>query len=195
MRRQPQARGTKSKSRIAAFYELEKKAKEAPSKKSVSLDVQTSRQGNKIIDLSNVSKRFGDRNVISPFDYVFKKGDRIGLAGKNGSGKSTFLNLLTGGIQPDTGQITIGETTVFGYYKQTGLDFKEEERVIDVVREVADYITLSNGDVLTASQLLTNFLFPPKKQHGFIRNLSGGGEEAAATNADPDGKSKCTDLG
>lgn len=174
MRRQPQARGTKSKSRIAAFYDLEKRAKEAPSKKSVSLDVQTSRQGNKIIDLNKISRSFGNRNIISSFDYVFKKGDRIGLAGKNGSGKSTFLNLLTGEIMPDSGQIAVGETTVFGYYKQTGLEFEEGERVIDVVKEVADYITLSNGDVLTASQLLTNFLFPPKKQHGFVRNLSGG---------------------
>lgn len=174
MRRQPKARGTKSKSRIAAFYDLEKKAKEPAAKKSVSLGVQTSRQGSKILELYNISKSFGNKSIISSFDYIFKKGDRIGLSGKNGSGKSTFLNLLTGVLETDTGRIEQGETSVIGYYKQGGLNFNEEERVIDVVKNVADYITLANGDVLTASQLLTNFLFPPQKQHDFVRNLSGG---------------------
>lgn len=174
MRRQPQARGTKSKARIAAFYDLEKKSKDPVAKKSVTLGVQTARLGNKILELDNVSKRFGDKTVISSFDYVFKKGDRIGLSGKNGSGKSTFLNLLTAELSPDEGSVVRGETTVIGYYKQSGLAFDEDERVIDVVKNVADYISLANGDVLTASQLLTNFLFPPQKQHGFVRNLSGG---------------------
>lgn len=174
MRRQPQARGTKSKARIEAFYELEKKSKLAPTNKSLELDVQTTRLGNKIIELQNVDKSFGVRHVINGFNYIFKKGDRIGLAGKNGSGKSTFLNLVTGAITPDHGQIVLGETVKIGYYKQTGLNFKEDERVIDVVKAVAEYITLSNGEQLTASQLLTNFLFPPKKQHDFIKNLSGG---------------------
>lgn len=174
MRRQPQARGTKAKARIEAFYELEKKTKLAPTNKSLELDVQTTRLGNKIIELQNVDKSFGVRHVINGFNYIFKKGDRIGLAGKNGSGKSTFLNLVTGAITPDHGQIVLGETVKIGYYKQTGLNFKEDERVIDVVKAVAEYITLSNGEQLTASQLLTNFLFPPKKQHDFIKNLSGG---------------------
>lgn len=174
MRRQPQARGTKAKARIEAFYELEKKSKLAPTNKSLELDVQTTRLGNKIIELQNVDKSFGVRHVINGFNYIFKKGDRIGLAGKNGSGKSTFLNLVTGAITPDHGQIVLGETVKIGYYKQTGLNFKEDERVIDVVKAVAEYITLSNGEQLTASQLLTNFLFPPKKQHDFIKNLSGG---------------------
>lgn len=174
MRRQPQARGTKSKARIEAFYDLEKKSKLAPTNKSLELDVQTARLGNKIIELQNVEKSFGARRVIHGFNYIFKKGDRIGLAGKNGSGKSTFLNLITGAIVPDQGQIVLGETVKIGYYKQTGLNFKEDERVIDVVKAVAEYITLSNGEQLTASQLLTNFLFPPKKQHDFIKNLSGG---------------------
>lgn len=174
MRRQPQARGTKSKARIEAFYDLEKKSKLAPTNKSLELDVQTARLGNKIIELQNVEKSFGARRVIHGFNYIFKKGDRIGLAGKNGSGKSTFLNLISGAIVPDQGQIVLGETVKIGYYKQTGLNFKEDERVIDVVKAVAEYITLSNGEQLTASQLLTNFLFPPKKQHDFIKNLSGG---------------------
>lgn len=174
MRRQPQARGTKSKARIEAFYDLEKKSKLAPTNKSLELDVQTARLGNKIIELQNVEKSFGARHVIHGFNYIFKKGDRIGLAGKNGSGKSTFLNLISGAIVPDQGRIVLGETVKIGYYKQTGLNFKEDERVIDVVKAVAEYITLSNGEQLTASQLLTNFLFPPKKQHDFIKNLSGG---------------------
>ena len=174
IRRQPKARGTKSKSRIAAFYDLEKKAKEPVRKKSVTLGVQTSRLGNKILELNQVSKSFGEKTIISSFDYVFKKGDRIGLSGINGSGKSTFLNLITGEVLPDYGHIDRGETTVFGYYKQSGLHFDEEERVLDVVKNVADYIVLANGETLTASQLLTNFLFPPQKQHGFVKNLSGG---------------------
>jgi len=174
MRRQPKARGTKSKSRIAAFYDLEKKAKEPLRKTSVSLGTQTARLGNKILELHQVSKSFEAKTIISSFDYIFKKGDRIGLSGINGSGKSTFLNLITGEMLPDSGQIERGETAVFGYYKQIGLDFDDEERVIDVVKNVADYILLANGDTLTASQLLTNFLFPPQKQHGFVKNLSGG---------------------
>lgn len=174
MRRQPKARGTKSKSRIEAFYDLEEKSKGKSKNKSVVLDVKISRQGSKIVELENVTKLFNNKVVIDDFSYVFKRGDRIGLSGKNGSGKSTLLNLITEGIQPDSGKLSVGETTVIGYYKQGGLDFNEDERVIDVVKEIADYITLSNGDVVTASQLLTNFLFPPKKQHGFVHKLSGG---------------------
>src|SRR5690606_27495486 len=119
-------------------------------------------------------KSFGDKSLIRDFSYVFKKQDRIGLSGRNGSGKSTFLNLITGQLNPDQGKIIVGETTVFGYYKQGGLEFKEEDKVIDVVKEVADFITLSKGEVITASQLLTNFLFPPQKQHGPVSKLSGG---------------------
>ncbi len=174
MRRQPQARGTKSKARIEAFYELEKKSKLVASNKALELDVKSTRLGNKIIELENVSKSFENKCIIKGFDYIFKKGDRIGLAGKNGTGKSTFLNLITGNVSPDSGKIVLGETVNIGYYKQTGLNFKGDERVIDVVKEVAEFITLSNGDQLTASQLLTNFLFPPKKQHDFVKNLSGG---------------------
>lgn len=174
MRRQPKARGTKSKSRIEAFYDLQEKAANISTSKNVSLDVKTARLGNKIIEIDQVSKSYDGRNIISNFSYVFKKGDRIGLAGKNGSGKSTLLNLLTQKTTPDSGLIQVGETVIIGYYQQGGMDFNEDDRVIDVVKNVADYISMSNGDVITASQLLTNFLFPPKKQHGFVHKLSGG---------------------
>ena len=136
--------------------------------------MKVSRQGSKILELEHVSKSFDSKNIISNFSYVFKKGDRIGLSGKNGSGKSTFLNLITKEIVPDTGFISIGETTKYGYYKQGGLNFNDGDRVIDVVKSVADYIQMSNGDTITASQLLTLFLFPPEKQHGFVNKLSGG---------------------
>ncbi|RYY33485.1 MAG: ABC transporter ATP-binding protein [Sphingobacteriaceae bacterium] len=174
MRRQPQARGTKSQARINAFYDLEDKTKNAGPKAKVELSVKTARQGNKIMELEGISKGFNGHNVFSDFSYVFKRGDRIGLAGKNGSGKSTLLNLLTGNLQPDSGVIAKGETTVLGYFHQAGITFNPEERVIDVVKNVADYITMADGKTISASQLLTLFLFPPKKQHGFIANLSGG---------------------
>ncbi|SEL43002.1 ABC-F family ATP-binding cassette domain-containing protein [Parapedobacter koreensis] len=174
MRRQPQARGTKSKARIDAFHELEDKTKTQKQSNSVQLSVKISRQGNKILELENVSKGYQGQTLISDFSYVFKKGDRIGLAGRNGTGKSTFLNLITGLEQADSGTITPGDTTVFGYYKQSGLVPSENERVIDVVKNVAEYIDMANGDALSASQLLTQFLFPPEKQFSMVSKLSGG---------------------
>lgn len=174
MRRQPQARGTKSKSRIESFYDLEKKSKGPTHREKLALDVDMSRQGNKILELQNTSFRTTHRNILSPFSYVFKKGDRIGLAGKNGSGKTTFLNIITGNISSNTGKVDVGETTRFGYYKQDGLSFQSGERVIDIVKNVAEYIELKNGETLTAAQLLTQFLFPPEKQFGHVEKLSGG---------------------
>jgi len=174
MRRQPQARGTKSKSRIEAYYDLEEKSKAAKKNDSVQLSVKISRQGSKILELEHVSKSFGSKQVIHDFSYTFKKGDRIGLSGKNGSGKSTFLNLITNIESPTSGTISVGETTVYGYYKQGGLEFQPNERVIDVVKNVAEYIEMAKGEVITASQLLTHFLFPPEKQFGFVEKLSGG---------------------
>lgn len=174
IRRQPQARGTKSKSRIEAFQKLEADTRKVKSNESVRLNIKMNRQGTKILELDGLSKSFNGRQVIDGFSYVFKKGDRIGLAGKNGSGKSTLLNLVTGELVPDEGTVVPGETTVFGYYKQGGLGFDENDRVIDVVTQVADHITMANGEVLSAQQLLTQFLFPPKKQFGLIRKLSGG---------------------
>jgi len=174
MRRQPQARGTKSKARIDAYYELEAKTKNGGPKKQVELSVKTSRQGNKIMELHDISKAFSGRTFTDHFSYVFKKGDRIGLAGKNGSGKSTLLNMITGNLQPDSGHIEAGETTVLGYFHQSGISFKEDERVIDVVKNVAEFITMADGKTISASALLTLFLFPPNKQYGFISKLSGG---------------------
>jgi len=174
MRRQPQARGTKSKARIDAYYDLEEKAKGPRQNETLQLSVKVSRQGSKILELENISKSFSENSVINNFSYIFKKSDRIGLAGRNGTGKTTFLNLLTQLVTPDSGNITVGETTKFGYYKQGGLGFKENDRVLDVVKNVADYIEMANGEVITASQLLTLFLFPPEKQFGLVSKLSGG---------------------
>ena len=174
MRRQPQARGTKSKARIDAYYELEDKTKNAGPNQKVELSVKTARQGNKIMEMTNLYKSFRGQAFINNFSYVFKKGDRIGLAGKNGSGKSTLLNLITGALEPDKGKVDKGETTVIGYFHQSGITFKEDERVIDVVKNVAEFITMADGKLISASALLTLFLFPPAKQYGFISKLSGG---------------------
>jgi ATP-binding cassette subfamily F protein uup len=174
MRRQPQARGTKAKARIDAYYELEEKTKNTGPKDRVELSVKTSRQGNKILELHHLSKGFNSHSLISDFNYTFKKADRIGVAGKNGSGKSTLLNLITGKLTPDRGQVIPGETTVMGYFHQSGITFNDGDRVLDVVKSVADYITMADGKTITASALLTLFLFPPKKQYGLIANLSGG---------------------
>ena len=174
MRRQPKARTTKSKSRIDSFYELEEKTKGRNIKSSLELSVNVSRQGNKILELEHVCKSFNGKSIINDFSYTFKKGDRIGVAGKNGTGKSTLLNIITGAFKPDSGKVNVGETTVFGYYRQGGLEFKDDERVIDVVKNVAEYITMADGKNLTASQVLTHFLFPPAKQYGMVNKLSGG---------------------
>jgi ATP-binding cassette subfamily F protein uup len=174
MRRQPQARGTKSKSRIDAFYDLEEKTKNAGPNAKVELSVKTSRQGNKIMEVHHIAKSFNGKPIISDFNYVFKKGDRVGIAGKNGAGKSTLLNIFTGLVQPDSGVIEKGETTVIGYFNQAGMSFKDDERVIDVVKNVAEYITMADGKTISAAQLLTLFLFPPARQYGFISLLSGG---------------------
>lgn len=174
MRRQPQARGTKSKSRIEAYYDLEERAKDPSLKSNVSLSIQMSRQGSKIIEVDRINKSFGDKVVIKDFSYVFKKFDRIGLVGINGSGKSTFLNILAQKIDSDSGKTECGETTKIGYYTQTGLSFKEDSRVIDIVTEVAEHISMSDGKTISASQLLNRFLFPPEKQYGLVSKLSGG---------------------
>jgi ATP-binding cassette subfamily F protein uup len=174
MRRQPKARTTKSKSRIDSFYDLEEKTKSRNIKSNLELSVNVSRQGNKILELERVSKSFNGVQIMKDFSYTFKKGDRIGVAGKNGTGKSTLLNIITGVLRPDNGSVNVGDTTVFGYYRQGGLEFKDDERVIDVVKNVAEYITMADGKNLTASQVLTHFLFPPAKQYGMVNKLSGG---------------------
>ena len=174
MRRMPQARATKSQARIDAFYDLEEKTKKKSDNQSVTLKMKMSRQGGKIIELEHIAKAFDGREIINDFSYTFKKGDRIGLAGKNGTGKSTLLNIITSQLTPDAGKVDTGETTVFGYYKQGGLTFDPKERVIDIVKSDAEYIKMADGSVITASALLTLFLFPPKKQHGMVEKLSGG---------------------
>jgi ATP-binding cassette subfamily F protein uup len=174
MRRMPQARGTKSNARINAFYDLEEKSKKKSDNQSISLQMKMSRQGGKIIEVEHIAKAFDGRPIINDFSYTFKRGDRIGLAGKNGTGKSTLLNIITSQLSPDAGKVDTGETTVFGYYKQGGLSFDPKERVIDIVKSDAEYIKMADGSVITASALLTLFLFPPKKQHGMVEKLSGG---------------------
>lgn len=174
MRRMPQARGTKSNARINAFYDLEEKTKKKSDNQTINLQMKMSRQGGKIIEINHIAKTFDGRPIINDFSYTFKKGDRIGLAGKNGTGKSTLLNIITSQLTPDAGTVDTGETTVFGYYKQGGLMFDPKERVIDIVKSDAEYIKMADGSVITASALLTLFLFPPKKQHGMVEKLSGG---------------------
>ena len=174
MRRQPKARTTKSKSRIDSFHGLEGKTEGRQSKSKLELSVKVSRQGKKILELERLRKSFDGNLILNDFSYTFKKGDRIGVAGKNASGKSTLLNLITGKYQPDQGHINLGETTTFGYYRQGGLDFNDDDRVIDVVKNVAEYIVMADGKNLSATQVLSHFLFPPAKQFGFVNKLSGG---------------------
>ncbi len=174
MRRQPKARTTKSKSRIDDFFEIKKKAHQRRKDHQVQLEINMERLGSKIIEFHNVSKAFEDKKILDGFDYTFKKGERIGIIGKNGTGKSTFLNLLTGSLNADGGKIVIGETVKIGYYTQGGITVKPEQKVIDVIRQYGDYIPLAKGRQISAQQLLERFLFDRKKQYDFVEKLSGG---------------------
>ena len=174
MRRQPQARGTKAKYRIDAFYELEKKAKQQHEAGNVNLDVKASYIGSKIFEAEHVSKRFGDLKIVEDFNYIFARYEKMGIVGNNGTGKSTFIKILMGEVQPDSGTVDIGETVRFGYYSQDGLQFDEQMKVIDVVQDIAEVIELGNGKKLTASQFLQHFLFTPETQHSYVYKLSGG---------------------
>jgi ATP-binding cassette subfamily F protein uup len=174
MRRSPKARTTKSKSRIQSFYETETKAKSGKREDELELSVKMTRIGGKILELKKLYKSFGDKTILRGFDYTFKKGERIGIVGKNGCGKSTFLNLIMNKESADSGKINRGDTIVFGYYSQGGMQFKEGKRVIEVLKDVADVIELANGSKVTASQLLNMFLFPPAMQHQYVSKLSGG---------------------
>ncbi|WP_179346216.1 ABC-F family ATP-binding cassette domain-containing protein [Winogradskyella ursingii] len=174
MRRQPKARTTKSKSRIDDFSEIKSKAHQRRKDHQVQLEINMERLGSKIIEFHNVSKAFKDKTILDGFDYTFKKGERIGVIGKNGTGKSTFLNLLTQGIQPDGGKIVIGETVKIGYYTQGGIQVKQGQKVIDVIKEFGDYIPLAKGRQISAQQLLERFLFDRKKQWDYVEKLSGG---------------------
>ncbi|MDR0296097.1 MAG: ABC-F family ATP-binding cassette domain-containing protein [Prevotellaceae bacterium] len=174
MRRQPQARTTKAKSRIDAFYDLEEKVKQQREQGIMKLKVQASYVGTKIFEAQYVSKSFGDVKILKDFHYIFKRYEKLGIVGNNGTGKSTFVKMLTGEIPPDSGRFDVGETVRFGYYSQAGLEFNESMRVIDVVREIAEEISLGKGKKLTASQFLQHFQFTPETQHNYVAKLSGG---------------------
>ncbi len=174
MRKQPKARTTKSKSRQDNFYEVEKKAKKKIEDQQVEMQMKMNRLGGKIIELKKVYKSYGDTIILKGFDYTFKKGDRIGVVGKNGAGKSTFINILQGIEQPDSGKINTGETVIFGNYSQQGLIIKEDMRVIEFVKNIAEHFPLASGGSLSAAQFLQLFLFDPDKQYTYISKLSGG---------------------
>ncbi len=174
MRRQPKARTTKSKSRIDDFFEIKEKAKKRREDHEVQLELNMERLGNKILELHNLSKSFGKKTILSKFSYNFVKGERLGIIGENGTGKSTFLNILTQNETLDSGKLIKGETVKFGYYTQKGIFIKEGQKVIDVIREFGDYIPLKKGKQISAQQLLERFLFDRKKQYDFVEKLSGG---------------------
>ena len=174
MRRQPQARGTKAKYRIDAFYELEEKAKQQRQNTQVKLEVKSSYIGSKIFEAKHLYKSFEDIRIVEDFNYVFARYEKMGIVGNNGTGKSTFIKMLIGEVKPDKGHFDIGETVRFGYYSQDGLKFDDQMKVIDAVRNIAEEISLGDGRKLSASQFLQHFLFTPETQHNYIYKLSGG---------------------
>ena len=174
IRRQPKARTTKSKSRIDDFAIIKEQAQKRRREHVVELEIAMQRLGSKIIELHNVVKKLPEKTILDRFSYVFKRGERVGIVGKNGTGKSTFLNLLTGKIAPDAGKIIIGETVQFGYYTQQGIEINPQEKVIDVIKKYGEYIPLLKGRTLSAAQLLERFLFDRKKQYDYVEKLSGG---------------------
>ncbi|HXB33203.1 MAG TPA: ATP-binding cassette domain-containing protein, partial [Puia sp.] len=173
-RKQPKARTTKSKSRQDNFYAVEAKAKQRIEDQQVELQVKMSRLGGKVVEMKKVYKAFGDLAILKGFDYTFKKGERVGVIGKNGVGKTTFINLLQGLESTDSGKINIGETVIFGNYSQQGLTIKEDLRVIEFVKNIAEHFPLAAGGSLSAAQFLNLFLFPPEQQYTYISRLSGG---------------------
>jgi len=174
IRRQPKARGTKAKYRIDAFHDLKEKASQNFQKEELDIQTGMARLGKKIMEIKKMGFSYGDKTMVENFNYIFKKKERIGIVGKNGAGKSTFLNLMTQKLQPDSGEVDLGLNTKFGYYTQTELKYKEGQKVIDVIKEIAEVIKLEDGREITASQLLNLFLFDPKAQYDFVSKLSGG---------------------
>ena len=174
MRRQPKARGTKAKYRIDAFYDVKEKASQTVTKSEMEVNLKSDRQGKKIMEIKHISKIFDDKKVIDDFSYVFQRKERIGIVGANGAGKSTFLNILTQNLTPDLGELDIGQTTKFGYYTQDEAVFDPQMKVIEVVKEVAEFIQLADGSEVSASNLLTQFLFLPSVQYNLVGKLSGG---------------------
>ncbi|MDP5092942.1 MAG: ATP-binding cassette domain-containing protein, partial [Polaribacter sp.] len=174
MRRQPKARTTKSKSRIDDFYQIKEKAQQRRVEHKVQLEINMERLGSKILELHKLKKSYGDKVILDGFDYVFKRGERIGIIGKNGTGKSSFLNIITEKNPVDAGTVMVGETIKFGYYTQSGIVIKEGQKVIEVIKEFGEFIPLMKGQKISASQLLERFLFDKKKQYDFVEKLSGG---------------------
>jgi ABC transport system ATP-binding/permease protein len=174
MRRQPQARATKAKARIDGFYDIKDKLSSRPQNDELKIQIQASRLGSKILEAHNISKAFGDKKIVEGFTYKFKRGERVGIVGQNGAGKSTFLKLLTQEIAPDTGKMVVGDTLVFGYYTQDGLSLREDKTVLDVIRDIAEYIPLEKGMKITAESMLERFLFPRPQQRVYVSQLSGG---------------------
>ncbi|KOY51263.1 ABC-F family ATP-binding cassette domain-containing protein [Polaribacter dokdonensis] len=174
MRKQPKARTTKSKSRIDDFYQIKEKAHQRRKDYKVQLEINMERLGSKILELHKLHKSYGDKVILDGFDYVFKRGERIGIIGKNGTGKSSFLNIITQKNPVDGGKVVVGETVKFGYYTQSGINIKEGQKVIEVIKEFGEFIPLTKGRKISASQLLERFLFDKKKQYDFVEKLSGG---------------------
>lgn len=174
IRRQPKARSTKAKYRVDAFEETKEKAFNKREEREIELSVTSQRLGNKIIEIEKLNKSFDDKKIVEDFSYTFKKGDKIGIVGPNGAGKTTFLNMITGALEPDSGKVAIGQTTAFGYYRQEEDSFDEEKRLLDIVKEVAEVVTVAGGATITVAQFLNKFGFPPKQQHTPIAKLSGG---------------------
>jgi ATP-binding cassette subfamily F protein uup len=174
MRRQPKARTTKSKSRQDDFYVIKEKAESRRKENVVELEINMERMGSKIIEMVKLHKNFPDRKILEDFSYSFQRGERIGIIGKNGTGKSTFLNILTQTLPPDSGKVIIGDTIKIGYYTQSGINPKPGQKVIDIIKEYGEYIPLTKGKIISASQLLERFLFDAKKQYDFVEKLSGG---------------------
>ncbi len=174
MRRQPKARTTKSKSRVDAFDDVSKNASKRLDEDNVELSVKMTRIGGKILELKKIYKNYGDLTLLKGFDYTFKRGERLGIVGKNGAGKSTLLNIIAGLEEPDSGKVNIGETIVLGYYSQKGMKFKEDKRMIEVVKDIADVIPMADGSRLSAAQLLNRFLFPNETHYTQVSKLSGG---------------------
>lgn len=174
VRKMPKARGTKAKYRVDQFEVTKDKAFSGKKEEKLELGVKMNRIGSKILEVIKIKKAFGATKIINDFSYIFKKGEKIGVVGKNGAGKSTFLNMIMDLDKPDSGKITTGETIIYGYYSQEGMKLNEDKRVIEVVKDIAEYIPLADGSKLSASGLLTKFLFPPDVQYGFVSKLSGG---------------------
>jgi ATP-binding cassette subfamily F protein uup len=174
MRKQPKARTTKSKSRQDSFYDVEKQAKQKIENNQVELQLKMTRLGGKVAEIKKLYKSYGDKVILKGMDYTFKRGERVGIVGKNGVGKSTFTNILQGLELPDSGKVNIGDTIVFGNYSQQGLEFKEDVRVIEYVKDIAEHFPLADGGTISASQFLNLFLFPPDQQYTYISKLSGG---------------------